>query len=95
MSDVEFSYDAQVSQTGLLTIKIPSHFLAVLVAEKLGLPIPNRNAQCEVNPISDETSKEGDHMVNIDFEYLARVSSAPVTLNIPRTTPADVDTPKT
>lgn len=83
IEDVEFGYDAKVSQIGLITVSIPSHFVAVLVAEKLGLPMPARNSQCEVRAVSDGETEEGDHMVNIDFEYLARVDSAPVTLTVP------------
>lgn len=83
MKNASFSYDVTVSQTGLMSIKMPSHLLAVLVAEKLKLPMPARNAQCEVTAAETPSVKEEDHMVNIDFEYLTSVNTAPVTLTLP------------
>jgi hypothetical protein len=90
MKETEFSYAVRVAQTGLMSVKLPSHLVAVLVAEKLNLPMPARNAQCEVNATATDETK-GDHMVNIDFEYLTRVQDAPVILKMPVKTEAGDD----
>lgn len=95
MKKTEFSYDVRIAQTGLMSIKLSSHLVAVLVAEKLNLPMPARNAQCEVTATATEEQRGEDHMVNIDFEYLARVHDAPVTLTIPEQAEAVGENPAT
>ena len=88
MNNMQFKYEAKVSHTGLISISVPSHMVALVLAEKLGLPMPARNEQCEVNATA--VAEKGDHMVNIDYEYLSKVDSAPITLEVPQ--PADAET---
>lgn len=79
MSEIEFSYDARITQTGLMTLRLPAHFLVMCICEKLSLPLPSRNRQCEV--MADGGSVEegsADHIVVIDFEYMSDSKDVPI-----------------
>lgn len=83
MKDIEHNYKVGVYHTGRLRVTVSAHMVAVLIAEKLGLPMPERNSECEVGE-TDRGDEDGpDNMVWIGFDYRQTPTEGPVSITIP------------
>ena len=86
MTDIEHNYKVVVLHTGRIKVTVSAHMVAVLIAEKLGLPMPERNSDCEVCELDPE--KRGgddgpDNQVWVGFDYRQAPTEGPVSITIP------------
>lgn len=86
MKDIEHNYNVSVQHSGRVSVIVSAHMIAVLVAEKLGLPVPIRDRDCEViemDPQTRDVDSPDDNPTRVSFAYRASVNSGPVTIVIP------------
>ena len=83
MPDIEHNYNVSVIHVGRIKVTVSAHLVAVLVADKLGLPIPERDVDCEVCEVDPAGEDVLENQVWIAFNYKQAPTEGPVSITIP------------
>jgi hypothetical protein len=78
---VKLTYPVSVRNTGCLTVTVSDHFIAVLVAQSLKLPVPINDAVSRVlRTLSDDPDDISTSIVT--YQYLDETKSDTITLEV-------------